>query len=910
MNVRRLWALSGLVALTLGLGACAATAKPTSSTAGGSSCPWLNTQLSVSTRVQKLISAMTLTEKVAEMHVDSATKTGPYAGYEGYVPAQPSLCIPALPEQDDSTGVGAGATGVTQLPTATVLSSIWDPRLAYQYGVINGEEHYAKGIAMVLGPTINIQRDPRWGRNFETFSEDPYLTAQLGVQEILGIQSQHELVDVKHYAVYNQETNRNTPADNVIISNRALREIYLPAFHAAVTQGHAASVMCSYATMNGTDNCQNPYLLTDILGSWGFGGFVRSDGGATHSTVASLNAGLAQEKGSNYFLSIPGAVSSGQVSIATINEALSRIFTQMFDVGLFNNPPTGNLSSVVTTPQHAAFALQVAEEGTVLLQNQGPILPLPSSVQSIAVIGPDGTTSPLTTGGGSAHVDAPYVISPLQGITTRAGSAVHVSSYSGTDPAQAAAAAKSAQVAIVFASNYETEGKDLPNITLSGNQDQMIEAVAQANSNTIVVLNTGGPVLMPWLGQVKAVLEAWYPGQEDGNALAALLFGDVNPSGHLPETFPSSLSAMPTSTPQQFPGMNGQVQYSEGIFVGYRWYDANNVTPLFPFGFGLSYTNFTFSNLKVTPSTLALAAPSGGNAPITVTATVTNSGARAGATVVQLYVGDPPSTGEPPLQLKGFSRVSLNPGQSATVTFPVTAQDLAYWNTADNSWTVANGNYTFYVGDSSAQADLPLRGALTVAKTTGPQGVTVTAPASINPGSQITVTAHFTNSSDVTDTGLAITLAPSTGGAPAPESTAAQQLQVHPTGTTTFASVAPGSSVTASFRITVTSSAPAGTYQFNATVSYTTPAGKTSRGNFATTTLVYGKIQEAYNNVGITTPTAVQFGDLDGQGNSYSAALLGAKGISPGGKVSIGGTTITWPRANRTTSRPWARPSG
>src|SRR5262252_9582485 len=687
-----------------------------------SSCPWLNESLPIKQRVQELVSAMTLPQMFTEMHAVRAT-TGPYAGYEAYTPAQPALCIPALIEEDGPAGVhypvstkGAGA--VTQLPAPVALSSAWDPALAQQYGAVNGAEHWGQGMDLVNAPTVNIQRDPRWGRNFEAFSEDPFLSAALAVADTQGLQSQHVIADVKHYVAYNQETGRKTAADDDIVSDRVLREIYMPSFQAATTQGHAGAVMCSFNGINGTYACQNPHVLHTVLdGQWGFRGFVRSDGAATRSTAPSVNAGEDQEGVATDFFSqanLTAAVNTGQVSVATINQAVGRIFTSMFRQGLFNNPPTGNLSDSVSTPGHVAFARQVAEQGTVLLKNAG-ILPLGARSGSIAVIGPDGTTSPLSAGGGSTNVISAHVVSPLQGIESAAPQGTTVTSYSGTDPSQAAAVAQQAQVAIVFAAEFEQENADLPDITLPSNQDAYIQAVAAANPNTIVVLNTGGPVAMPWLDQVGGVLEAWYPGQEDGNALADILFGTVDPSGHLPETFPASLSQTPTANPCSFPGCNGAVHYSEGLDVGYRWYDTHNITPLFPFGYGLSYTSFSFSNLSINPvQTSGLDPNHAPNQTVAdVTAQVTNTGSRAGSDVAQLYLGDPAAAGEPPRQLRGFDRIELAPGQSQEVTLPLTAQDLAYWNGA-SQWTVAPGSYQVYVGDSSALASLPLTGSFQV----------------------------------------------------------------------------------------------------------------------------------------------------------------------------------------------------
>jgi beta-glucosidase len=731
-------------------------------------CPWLDQSLAIGKRVNMLLSAMSLTDKIAEMYINEPTTTGPYAGYEGFVPAQPALCIPALAEQDGSLGVAFGATNVTQLPSEVSLASGWDPTLAYQYGVVNGQEHRAKGIAVVLGPGINIDRDPRWGRNFEMFSEDPLLTSALGTSDIEGLQSQGVMADVKHFVTYNQETNRATPNDNTIVNTRALHEIYLPPFSGAIEQAHAASVMCAYPLLNGVYSCQNPSLLTGLLDQrWGFAGFVRTDSDANASTVDSANAGLDQERGSFFWDNgqLAAAVADGQVRSSTVNEAVRRILTQMFQFNLFNAPLTGNLSSPAATPTDNTFAQNVAQRGTVLLQNTGNILPLSTATtSSIAVIGPDGTTTPQTAGGGSSHVTPASVISPLSGIAARVGSAATVSSYSGTDPTQAAAAAAQAQVAIVFASYSEGEGSDLTSISLPNNQDAMIEAVAAANPNTIVVLNTGGPVLMPWLSSVKAVLEAWYPGQDDGTAIASVLFGDIDPSGHLPETFPTSLSAIPTASPSQFPGVGGRVDYSEGLNVGYRWYDAENVTPLFPFGYGLSYTSFGFSQLTVTPGSVTNRtsgpdAQTGQNGrEARVSARITNTGSVRGSDVVQLYVGDPKAAGEPPRQLEGFHRVTLQPGKSRTVTFTVTGHELSYFNPTANGWTLPNGQFSLYVGDSSALTSLPLRGKLKVTKTIGNRYLRLTAPAVVNPGATFLAKARFVNDGDVPITNGAVQL--------------------------------------------------------------------------------------------------------------------------------------------------------
>ncbi|MGH3417743.1 MAG: glycoside hydrolase family 3 C-terminal domain-containing protein, partial [Actinocrinis sp.] len=403
---------------------------------------------------------------------------------------------------------------------------------------------------------------------------------------------------------------------------------------------------------------------------------------------------------------------------ATLDALTSQVLGEMFAFGLFDQPPTGSPAQTATTAAHVATARQLSEEGTVLLKNGGGVLPFGSGTSSIAVIGTDASSSPMTDGGGSAGVNSSGTVTPLQGITSRAGSGATVSYNDGSNAGSAASLAASSSAAVVFVNKGESEGSDLGNIDLTGAQNSLISSVAAANPHTVVVLNTGSAVTMPWLNSVAGVLEAWYPGQQDGNAIAALLFGDVNPSGKLPVTFPASLSQVPANSAAQWPGTNGQVQYSEGLNVGYRHYDANNLTPLFPFGYGLSYTTFSFSNLSIS------ALPKGGAA--SVTATVTNTGSREGADVAQLYVTDPAASGEPPKRLQGFARVDLQPGQSKTVNFPLSQSNLQYWDATTNGWATSTGDYTVSVGDSDR--NLPLTGTLAVSAAQIGRPVTVTDP--------------------------------------------------------------------------------------------------------------------------------------------------------------------------------------
>ncbi len=841
-HVPRMALVAGLLAVvlpaSLALAGGPASAAGTARAGSISSCPWLNQSLPVSKRVSLLLAQMTLADKINEV-----TGAGFSEPYVFYISAIPSLCIPAIGEEDGPVGVGDGLTGVTQMPAAVSLAATFDPSLATQYGQVVGSEEHGKGAMVNLGPTVNIDRDPRWGRSFEAYTEDPFLNAATTVADIDGVQSQGEMSQVKHFAVYNQETNRNTPADNAIVSTQALHEIYLPAFWAATQLAKATSVMCAFSTINGQAACQNQYLLRTTLDQrWAFPGFVTADYQATHSTVASAEAGLDQEMPAPQYYgpALEAAVEAGQVSMATLNEMVTRILTEMFRFNEFNNPPAGSTSATVTTPAHQAVSAAVAEAGTVLLKNDGATLPLRSSGGgSVAVIGPAASAQPDYTGGGSAYVTSTFSVTPLQGLQAAAGPGTKVSytqglptdtsltpipssalsppyaptgfggTYTGTltapetgtyvlafenpcgcysavnlsldgtqllaNPgtppvstysvgvnlvagqkytlqlsgggesanlswatpsdlapgiAQAVKAAKAARTAVVVVSDdTETEAADRPSLNLPSAQNELISAVAAANPHTVVVIDAGAPVVMPWINQVASVVDAWYPGESNGTALAAVLFGQVNPGGHLPVTFPVDLSQVPASTPAQFPGENGQVLYSEGIDVGYRFYDAKNETPLFPFGYGLSYSHFAFGGLTVAPQRLRNDVSGPGPTScdcngqsvnlVTVSARVTNTGRVAGSDVVQLYLDEPAAAGQPPRQLEGFQRVTLRPGQSTIVRFRLNGHELSYWNDAANGWVVPAGQFGVYVGDSSALANLPLRGSFTVTRSKG-----------------------------------------------------------------------------------------------------------------------------------------------------------------------------------------------
>jgi beta-glucosidase len=709
-------------------------------------------------QAEALVAKMTLAQKITELHGIQNSQ------HQRYVPGIPSLGIPPLVVTNGPAGVGPGDDPTQQPATALSapisLAATFDPSLARQYGQVIGKEAADLGNNLVEGPDVNIVRVPQGGRTFESLSEDPYLTSSIGTAEIQGIQAQPGMIaEVKHFDAYSQETFRNTPQDNNIVSNRVLHEIYDPPFQQAVTKGNAQSLMCSYASINGEYSCEDPDLLsTTVDQRWGFDGFVQSDFGAAHSTVGSALAGMDLEMPTGIYYAAPmeQAVLDGQVPIATLNSLLVARFAAMIRQGLFSHPPS---TSPIPAQADGDFSLSAAEQGMVLLKNDGGQLPLAAnSLHSVAVIGPY-AGSAMTGGGGSSHVNPLLTVSPVQGIQNAVGPGVSVTYDNGSNPAAAAAAAKAADVAVVMVGDTESEGADQSSLSLSGDQDALVEAVAAANPHTVVVVKSGNPVLMPWLSQVPAVLEAWYPGEEDGSAVAAVLFGMVNPSGKLPVTFPVSESQTPTSSPSQFPGTNGEVQYSEGLDVGYRGYDAENITPQFPFGYGLSYTTFAFSNLKVNPPRVRNAESGPGASSCgcngqgtklgTVSATVTNTGKVAGAEVAQLYLGDPAVAGEPPRQLMGFDKVDLKPGQSARVTFPLTGHDLSYWDDAANGWVVPDGTFQVYVGDSSAPANLPLHGSLTVTRSVGARYAALTTPsAAADPGTAIPVSATFTNDGD------------------------------------------------------------------------------------------------------------------------------------------------------------------
>jgi len=658
--------------------------------------PWTNTTLSASQRATLLLNAMTFSEKAAMVY-GTAGPTG--SNYVGNIANNTRLGIPWLFLNDGPAGLRLSDSSTTAFPAPISLAATWDTALARQYGSQIGAQCRGKGVGVLLGPMMNMARVYEDGRAFEGYGEDPYLAGAMAAAEIPGIQSQGVIATAKHFVCNDQEINRTTISADV--DERTLQEIYEAPFRASVRAGVGA-VMASYNLVNSVHACELPALNTTLKKAYGFNGWIMSDWGAAFSTVGGMNDGLDMDMYCNTFTanSMTTAIQSGNVPASELDGMVQRILTTMFQFGVFDNPPTGNLSSTVTNSANVLFARNAAAEGMVLLQNNGGVLPLSSSVHSIAVIGSVSSASPISVGGGSASVNLPYNITPLAGITSRAGSGVAI----GYSPVFSQSLVQTSQVAIVCVGQQTSEGSDRSNLSLPSGQDALISAVAAANPNTIVVMYESSATLMPWASQVAGIVMAWYPGQENGDALAQVLFGDVNPSAKLPVTIAASSNQVPTSTTAQWPGINLHAAYSEGLEIGYRWYDTNNVAPLFPFGFGLSYTTFGYSNL-----TVGAVSPSG---QVQIGFDLTNTGGRAGAEVPQLYLGFPAAAGEPPKLLKGFQKITLSPGQTRHVTFNLDWEDLANWDATARGWVVTPGQFQVLVG--AASRDIRLSGSFAV----------------------------------------------------------------------------------------------------------------------------------------------------------------------------------------------------
>jgi beta-glucosidase len=720
------------------------SATPTQSIAlTGTATPGPGAGQTPDTRAAAMLTLMTQTEKLQLVQGgETASNSSVPLGAAGYVPGIPRLGIPELYLADGSVGAGNGVGPATALPSSLANAASFDLNEATKYGNIIGTELADYGINVNLGGNINlIGREPRDGRSFETKGEDPILAGKITAAHINAIQAQHIIGGIKHFSFNDQESGRTLA--NAIIDERSGRESDLLAFEIGIKDSNVQSVMCSYNLTNGQYDCENEYLLNTVLkGDWNFPGFVMSDWWATQSTVNAALNGLDQEQPNQQFFSTLGtAITNGQVPQSRLDNMVQRILRAMYAVGLFDTPPT---IQPVPFAADAAVAQEIEETGAVLLQNNNNLLPLnASAIKSIAVIGNHADTYVLS-GGGSAQVSPngqalvqsaqpcppcwANVVwdpsSPLQAIQAMAPGAT-VSFNDGTNISSAATLAQSSQVAILFVTVWSSEGMDQPSIdirtidqaqiTYPGSQDALVAAVVAANPNTIVVLENGGPVYVPSASQAGALLEAWYPGQSGGPAIADLLFGKTNPSGKLPVTFPMSDAQLPRPSVPQPPadGSTFPVNYSEGLNVGYKYFDANKLTPWYPFGFGLSYTTFTMTKAQLVNNLNSATNPN-----FQVTFTLTNTGTRVGSEVPQVYLGLPAALNEPPKRLVGWQKVSLNPGASQQVTIEVDQNDsshpLSYWNTNSETWTVSPGIYTVYLGNSSVQSNLTTVGTLTV----------------------------------------------------------------------------------------------------------------------------------------------------------------------------------------------------
>jgi beta-glucosidase len=707
-------ALALLATLVAGTARPALAAPPPTESAAAS-CPWVTQgNLTVAQRVREVEAKATKSQLASLLYLQTGKTFGSFS------PAIGALCIPQIVNMSARAGdrtIGPKWKDTTELPAPINIGASFDPSLAYAYGAVIGDQSREQGVALPMAPMINIVRTSDFGRTFETEGEDPYLMAGVGVPETDGIQSSGDGAIVDHCCVYNQADWRgDIGGDNSVVSQSALREEYLPAWRAVITQSDPAGIMTSYNSINGVQSNQDVSLLKGILrDAWGFSGFYRTD------DITSLldqnlmvKATVSLSHGPNY----QPAWVVDHLSKATIETLTGPYLSELFRFGLIQHPVHGEPGDLTAAEQEAGaqVALRASEEGTVLLRNRKGVLPLPTT-GTIALIGSDGGT-PLWAGQGSGYVAPPKLaVDAEAGLKAALGSrldwvpisqgpkATQSRPYAGTDPsaadiARAVAAAKKSKEAIVVASEWGSEWWDQSTLELNSAQQALIQAVAAANPRTIVVLDAGQGVVMPWKNQVAGIVDTWFPGEEAGPALAAILTGQVNPSGHLPITFPTSDDAQPVhaGTSSYDPPQPGNVDYSEGVDVGYRWYAAHGVTPEYSFGYGLSYSRFRLSGLHIQHQ---------GNDNLVVTTTVSNLSARSGVEVPQLYLSQPGIAGEPPIELRGFDRITVPGHRSAVATFNLSAGDLAHWvGTSSGTWKIQAGNVILRVGTSATS--LPL----------------------------------------------------------------------------------------------------------------------------------------------------------------------------------------------------------
>jgi len=696
--------------------------------------PWTNAKLSPDERADMVIHEMTQAEKIQLVHGIGWGPLQPHTvipagnnGGAGEVLGIPRLGIPDLNQADSAVGVRMAAREsryATLLPSVLGAAATWDNEAAYLYGDVIGRELRAQGYNQSIGGGVDLARDPRNGRLFEYPGEDPVLAGYTVGNLIRGVEANQVMGDIKHYALNDQETGRTVV--DVHLGHKAARESDLLAFELGIRIGHPSSVMCSYNKFNGDWACENDWLLNHVLkGDWKYPGFVVSDWEATHSTAKAANAGLDMEQPGDGFFGpkLDAAVASGEVKQARLDDMVHRILRSMFVAGVIDHPPAPR--EVVDPFRGRDDAQKIAEEGIVLLKNADGVLPLDiARVHSIAVIGAHADVG-VMSGGGSAQVDAPggnaisphtqtewgkavyFPSAPLRYIREHAPQA-DVQFNAGTDLASAAALAKKCDVAIVFADEFMSEGMDAATLSLPNKQDALIHAVAKANPRTVVVLVTGNPVSMPWVDDVAGVMEAWYPGIGGGQAIANLLFGTVNPSGKLPITFAKSEADLPhpkvfgldemekakARGDKKFEGISFPADLNEGVRFGYKWFDSEGKQPLFAFGFGLSYTTFSYSDLHVDAGAK------------TVTFALENTGKRSGTEVAQVYVRLPNSSGENFMRLAGWQRVELAPGERKTVHVELEPLALMTFDEAKDAWQRLPGDYSIGVGGSSRDLTL------------------------------------------------------------------------------------------------------------------------------------------------------------------------------------------------------------
>ena len=729
------------------LGTIVATSVAAAQVADG---PWMNSKLSPEERADLVLKQLTLDEKLALLHGNGMAHAPQWQmplshlanGGAGYVEGVKRLGIPPLVISDAGYGVrdsGANGRYSTAMPSSLGAAASWDQDSACAFGTVIGRELRAQGFNMTLGGGVDLAREPRNGRSFEYAGEDPLLAGTVVGNLMKCEQAQHVVGDIKHYVMNDQETGRFFVSS--VISKRAMQESDFLAFHIAISIANPGAVMCSYNRINGDFGCENSYTLREVLEKeWGFKGFVISDWGGTHSTEKASAAGLDQEQPMADFFGpkLKEAVEAGKVPLSEIDDHARRVLYAEFLSGIVDDPPQ---MGVVDVEKGLEVSQRVEEKSIVLLKNSPTVLPInPSKVHTIAMIGGHADVG-MISGGGSAQVDPPggnaimppgkgatiwqkpvwFPTSPLKALQTKLPNA-KIDFDPGTDPQSAANLAKSADLAIVFAYQWLAEDMDVPSLSLPNNQDALIEQVAAANPHTIVVLETGTAVTMPWIDKVAGVVEAWYAGSSGQKALANVLVGDVNPAGKLPLSFPKSEADLPHPDAPKIPSEsqvragdvadNGAptanasthagyaVHYDEGPEVGYKWYEAQNKKPLFPFGFGLSYTTYAYSGLSVDSATKS------------VRFTVKNTGKRAGTEIAEVYARLPKGTDEPYKRLAGWKRVTLAPGESQSIAIAIDDRVLQTFDEGKNGWTMTKGEYQVMVGGSSD--DTPLLASLVV----------------------------------------------------------------------------------------------------------------------------------------------------------------------------------------------------